>query len=371
MSIAQDGRDLGRDRPTLADSAIVLTAQRADTKAAAAADLPALTGVRFLLALWVVLYHDERIVVGDQGYVPLLYQGHLGVDGFFLISGFILAHVYGGRFAAHESGLYRHFLWARLARIWPAYAVALLFWTWLWQLLCHLAMVQSWGIGDIYIFNLPAWSLSAEWAAYLLFPLVMLLSRRFSRTPARLAAIAGAFAALYAVCRLLGCEHLDQPGVFGMPRLAAEFFVGVMLRSFGTPARRDDHAGDIAALAGLAGTLLVLPTMNGIAPLLGEVLALPLLALTIWGCSRSGPIMSRLLANPALLFLGAASYSIYLVQWPVAEIFGLAGGRLGIAMAPWWPPALAVIATAGTLAAGCLLYIAVERPARAALRRLA
>lgn len=142
-------------------------------------DLPVLTGLRFPVALWVVLYHSEKLVIDEWGSIPVIHHGYLGVDVFFLISGFILAHVYRQRFARSEPGLYRHFVWLRFARVWPAYAAVLLIaaivgilrarWgsgtmqieplPYFWEFLRHLAMLQSWGLADFEAFNQPGWSL--------------------------------------------------------------------------------------------------------------------------------------------------------------------------------------------------------------------
>lgn len=102
--------------------------------AAKPVELPALTGLRFVMALWVILFHFQIWMTALQvthalpvpgTHVPLLRHGFLGVDFFFILSGFILSHVYGARFAAWEPGLWRHFIWLRFAQIWPAYIVAL------------------------------------------------------------------------------------------------------------------------------------------------------------------------------------------------------------------------------------------------------
>ena len=81
-----------------------------------------------------------------------------------------------------------------------------------------------------------------------------------------------------------------------------------------------------------------------------------------------GPWALRIFGNPAMLFLGAASYSIYLIQSPVTSITSFIAAR-------WpplqWPPAVIIAVLVFTMAAGCLLYLLVERPARAWLRRVA
>jgi peptidoglycan/LPS O-acetylase OafA/YrhL len=351
-------------------------------------ELPALTGVRFLFALWVVLHHAEKLLVGT-GRVPLMHHGYLGVDGFFMLSGLILAHVYREQFERRPGlPLYVHFLWLRLARLWPAYLAALLFcaaleivrarWgsgamvidaePWLWELARHAAMLQAWGLADFEKFNIPGWTVSAEWGAYLAFPLFILATRRIAGMAwPSLAAIALAFVAIYLFYRWAGATDLNQPGPRGMVRLAAEFFAGILLHGLMPRTAAVSRWGDAAAVAGIVGSVLVLTTLGTSWPL-SDALALPLLALLLWGCMAGGPWVMTIFGNPTLLFLGAASYSIYLVQSPVTSVVGFVAAR--------WPPLqglplFTLVVVLATMVAGVLLYLLVERPARAWLRRIA
>ena len=82
-----------------------------------------LTSLRFLAAMWVVIYAFWPDL--GLGFVPnLVAKGYLGVELFFVLSGFILCHVYLQAFGekrAHYGG----FLWARLARVYPLHLVTL------------------------------------------------------------------------------------------------------------------------------------------------------------------------------------------------------------------------------------------------------
>ena len=88
-------------------------------------EIRALTGLRIVAAVWVVLHHFEGVVTQAFGeYLrplhPLMATGWLGVDLFFLLSGFVLTHSYlhrmGATFSLRGSAC---FLWARIARVWP------------------------------------------------------------------------------------------------------------------------------------------------------------------------------------------------------------------------------------------------------------
>jgi peptidoglycan/LPS O-acetylase OafA/YrhL len=120
-------------------------------------DLPTLTGIRGLAAVAIVLHHYR---------VPGFEVGWLAVDVFFVLSGFVLSHVY-------RDGVSRGtFLWARFARTWPTHLVAT---TMVGAVMIAYQVMPSAGFGHL-VANLllvgllvgPTWSLIVEWYAYLL-----------------------------------------------------------------------------------------------------------------------------------------------------------------------------------------------------------
>ena len=81
------------------------------------ADLRALTSLRFFAAAWVVMYTFWPDL--GVGLVPVaVTKGYLGVETFFVLSGFILSHVYL-QAAGEKQFRYGGFLWARIARVYP------------------------------------------------------------------------------------------------------------------------------------------------------------------------------------------------------------------------------------------------------------
>lgn len=81
--------------------------------------LPSLTPLRGIAALWVVLFHYcwHFPAVHPDRYTGAVYKGYLAVDLFFMLSGFVISHVYHRVFAKQVTGRhYRDFLKARVAR---------------------------------------------------------------------------------------------------------------------------------------------------------------------------------------------------------------------------------------------------------------
>ncbi len=175
-----------------------------------------LTGVRFLAAAWVMLYHYQPALATAGILIPIVHEilrvGSLGVDLFFALSGFILTHTYLTKLGpAIKAKKVSHFLWLRLARIYPVHFVMLNVagiavlaqgltgapnardrdWLNPWDYLKQLLLVQEWGPDPARGWNFVAWSLSLEWLAYLLFPLIALvLFRVRDRLPTPTLAVA-------------------------------------------------------------------------------------------------------------------------------------------------------------------------------------
>ena len=98
------------------------------------ADLKSLTGLRIVAAGWVLVYHFRNRLGLDLEQVGMIDKGYLGVDLFFILSGFILSHVYVRAWAEGRFP-YSSFLWARLARLYPVHLLTL------------GATIMLWGLG--------------------------------------------------------------------------------------------------------------------------------------------------------------------------------------------------------------------------------
>jgi len=351
-------------------------------------EIKTLTGLRGFVAIWVVLLHfqhAEHITALDLG--ALVSRGYLAVDVFFLLSGLILAHVYG---AAFENGqhfswtTYRHFLFARFARVYPMHLVMLLaFFALVAAASCmgkplnnpepytlkgayeSLLLLHGLGFSDGLVWNDPSWSISAEAFAYVfLFWPAMWLVRRVPGGVV-LAIIALLWAGLLVFAWGQPHGSLDLTWNFGVARIFPEFLAGVWLQRVLAARRLSGRAATVCVLVGMAGLIGI-----SFLPLWGEALALPLLCLWLAGLYYgSGPINS-VFGNRAMVWLGRVSYSLYLVHIFVRLVGGQA---LKMAEVITLSP-LAQVGWVGVLLAASLLLAAagfflIEEPARQWLRR--
>lgn len=295
--------------------------------------LPALTSVRFLFALGVVLFHYQLNIVqpGDAG-LALIERARLAVDFFFILSGFVLAHVYGQ--AVRRGGYdHRRFLIARLARIYPAHAFMLGFMALLALaalllnqpfdrqeysasgFLQALFLVHAWfPTPSPNEWNGPSWSLSAEWAAYLAFPVFAWVGLRRRRSPwVTLALAIGLFAAADAFYRARYGEILPHAElVLGVLRIAPEFLFGIGL--YQLSARLQPSSAVARAWAtGAATTLVLLMSFSADERLTVFVSGVFIMSLA-WLARCGG---DRAFAHPWALAAGEASYALYLVHLPL------------------------------------------------------
>ncbi len=302
-------------------------------------DIPALTGLRGIAAVWVAAYHlllPAGFVTGAPARV--LGRGYLAVDLFFVLSGFVMALNYGGRFrASPELSVFGHFLWRRAARLYPLYGTILIgrfaytllrYGTftlprpWIAAPLAHpvidlpanLLLVQSWGLGGSSIGT--AWSISTEWGAYFLFPLLALMILwRGRRAAAAMAAMA--------VMAVLATAALDASSGYHaglldawngatlqpMLRCLGGFTLGVALWRL----RQWPPAARVAA-APLAcgGVLLALfALLAADAP---DLAIYPLFPALVFCLACGGGGIAEIFSLRAAVWLGEISYALYLLH---------------------------------------------------------
>jgi peptidoglycan/LPS O-acetylase OafA/YrhL len=352
----------------------------------ARAEIAALTGVRAFAALWVVALH-LRLGPGADLLLPgavdrFVRLGHLGVDLFGFLSGFVIAYQYAERLARFDPLRTARYLWIRAVRIVPLhwFVLAALVAARLGiegfgtrpadrhlyggaDLVQQALLLHGWGLARDFSWNLPSWTVSSEWLCYLAFPLVApwLARLRDGRRAALLAAASlGTTAALLGAA---GHPDFDAALRFGAVRIGGEFLTGCLLQRafaarFAEGARWGGWALGAGALAlASAAVGAVLPTVAACALL---VLALA------W---QQGPLCRALAARPVVR-LGEASYALYLVHWPVLRLLSYVGPTAPGGSLAADPAARVAWHLAWIVAAALAAHWLVESPARRRLRRV-
>ncbi|GAA4760672.1 acyltransferase [Stakelama sediminis] len=344
-------------------------------------ELRALTSVRGIAAWFVVLYHIRRSIAGlPEPALHIFAKGYLAVDFFFLLSGFVIWMTYADRI--RDGGLMAvpEFLKRRIARIWPLHLFVLTGGVLLVlalaatgrhdpvmfpfaELPLHYLLLQNWGFTDRLTWNDPAWSISAEMAAYLLFPLLA-LAIDWRRLPSAVvvAAIAALLLLLATILSLNGATTLGSDiAHFGLIRCLFEFTGGTAVCALWLRWRDTPWPASIGAAA------VVLLAGAGFATgMLSELIAVPvafaaLLLVLALTCGMRGNILEV----APLHYLGEISYATYLGHFLLWFAFKLV--FVSDAMAVSW--SLIALFLAMVLVASAALYHGVERPAQRWINR--
>jgi peptidoglycan/LPS O-acetylase OafA/YrhL len=287
-------------------------------------------GLRAIAVLAVILFHFGWGLTG----------GYVGVDVFFVISGFLITRLV---VVEIDQGAFSiaAFWERRVRRIWPAAiatTMAVLVAGW-WLLLprdfndlaadaiaqlAMLANVRFWRGTNYFATNaelrplLHTWSLAVEEQFYIFFPLIVVWSRRYGRT-ALLACIGGLCLASF-VASILVMQDDRMAAFFLLPYRAWELLCGALVALLPAsllPAIHVRHATSFAGAALVAGPMLLydhttrFPAFAAVPPCIGTALLI-----------AAGPAASlnRLLETPPLRAIGLISYSLYLWHWPVLAI---------------------------------------------------
>ena len=380
-----------------------------------------LTGIRFVAAFWVLLYHLQdpldRIGVMD---IPVLSDvirvGRLGVDLFFALSGFIITHTYLTRMGSRITlGASANFWWLRLARIYPVHFVMLNIaglaviaqaWVtgvekdrpWLnpWDYVRNLLLIQEWGPHPDRGWNVVAWSLSMEWLAYLLFPLlVLLLFALHKRVPTPVLVLAWFVALAPLLWR--GSLTIDPyyTDLWGsVIRVLTEFTAGaitylIVLRFI--PAGASDPSPRVERAATTVSVLMPLLVVAG-AVFLGNwttaqspitlndpdaeplppffhLWLVPLLIIWIGALALSRRGQARWLGTDTLILGGVVSYSLYMTHLVWFGVWRAGMNAVGIESGPLYAGSV-VLAIAGSFVIAWLMWRIVEEPCRRWMRRL-
>jgi peptidoglycan/LPS O-acetylase OafA/YrhL len=304
------------------------------------ARLDALTGLRSFAAVNIVLFHfSNPNWFGPLA--PVVNAGYASVSFFILLSGFVLGYNYNARARAGQLETKR-FYEARFTRLYPIYLLSLIlafkmlsleweshthpmFWT---GMVLSPLLLQGW-IPEIATFlNTPAWTMSAESFYYVLFPW-MARWKRPERVGPHLAKMGMIWllglvpGTLYVIYNPDGITHIDRFS-YGkwlqalkytpIPHLAS-FVFGVLLAELDELVPRMGKRRLVVGIFGFVATFVILTQGHRLPyPLLHDGFFMPLFGCIIIGLAGINP-MSKLFGLRPLVFVGEASYCLYLLHF--------------------------------------------------------
>lgn len=348
-------------------------------------EIKALTGLRGIAALWVAVYHffshqADGIAASGVTTPTFIAHGYLAVDVFFALSGFVMVLSYGHLFEAAKASNYGVFFLRRIARIYPLYVfiLALVIASNIFrhaqpfafaETAYNLMLIQSWGLCQSFIGQ--SWSVSTEMAAYVVFPAILLATRR-SNPVAIGAILLTCFSALIFICyfsisvtdtRAGPLDVHDHHSALPLVRCVSEFALGVLVYRI-AEYRRFARLADSDVISVLTFFAAV-----GLAGTDGQDLKFSICALALIFVLSGRNVLSRIFGSRLPCFLGVISYAIYLIHdilihpvWNIIARLHLRGDQATLASLTVY------LVLSATIALG--LNVTIERSGRKALRAL-
>jgi peptidoglycan/LPS O-acetylase OafA/YrhL len=314
--------------------------------------ITSLTSLRGIAAVIVVIHHFSYYLLPRIGKIlsshsHFFQNGYLWVDFFFILSGFIMTHVYGKYFSSEvSSGNYRSFMWSRFARIYPLHLLVISFLigleiakTYLLDtatftgkfnltaLFASISLLQAFDLNcpplfwcDTY-WNEPAWSISVEFIIYCLFPFLLLFLTKIDRK----------FNLLIYICILASILLLIQftrgnlDAIIGIPAIARcglECILGIITYKVYQRGNYQNYINlDLLAIISIGWISLVMHSWSDRGRGFHDWSILPAFSLLILAVStQTNSFISKLINSRSIVYLGTISYSIYLVHWSIGEL---------------------------------------------------
>ncbi len=298
---------------------------------------PALDGLRGIAILLVVFFHNF-------GFIDYFYFGWLGVDLFFVLSGFLITEILLKSLG--NPGFLSNFFIRRMLRIFPLYYLFLIifllvlpsvsslkesmnyyannqWWFWLY--------IQNW----LYVINPPEsnnlllhlWSLAVEEQFYIIWPFVILLIRNKKWLLGLVIALLIAVMLTRSLLWVTNTEGLQYFNLYIFTRIDG-ICIGcalALIRNLNPNFVRNYTAIIVSFIAALNFAFFFLNRMNDFSfpyfPFIGYTTFAILFAILVDECivNKSG-FLSRIFQNPILRFFGKISYGFYIIHWPVYKL---------------------------------------------------
>lgn len=357
-------------------------------------EITSLTSLRGVAALGVVMLH-LNLQLGElakgSAISSILGHGHLWVDFFFVLSGFIMCYVYRRHFEARVGWAdYSRFICLRLIRVYPVHFATLMVFVGfefiqlflvsagylsgitvftnqssVFSLVANVFLIHSWGVVDVIGWNQPSWSISAEFFAYLVFPFLMVWLN--AGRPAAMVLLSILSIVLLLTVQLT-VGSLNTSINLGVLRGLGGFVAGMIVFY---------HAGHVARLG--AGALNFLQSISVIGILavmhfgVPEILVMPFFALLVFASSADRGWVARFSRLRPVYFLGLISYSLYMTHNIVTQVFHKRWAtffpKLSFVFEGPWVWLLLAVETVLIIVTAYLFYALLENPSRRYLRR--
>jgi peptidoglycan/LPS O-acetylase OafA/YrhL len=303
----------------------------------------ALTGLRGIAAYSVVLAHSINTaftysgVIVSQEFAQRL--AYFGMALFFVLSGFVIHYNYAKLIQSEGflMGGYK-FLVARLARLYPLYALMLfftldslpsaIFHDRPWAAISFLTMTQSWFNLEMLDFP-PAWSISTEWFFYFAFLLMIPLFEKIKKPLLVLGIfLIGIFFLMPTIIQIQkNCFGDTQgwAGYFSPFTRIFDFIAGALTSktylSFNTNSRKATLIDNLAVMFLFSWCVLIIMvnpfSTTRYSILLSNFIFTPALALLLLSVCTIETLITRVLCSRLLILMGEISYSFYLLQFMI------------------------------------------------------
>lgn len=295
---------------------------------------PDIDGLRAIAVCIVIFFHFG---------IPGFSGGFIGVDVFFVLSGYLIGSIILNQLHSDKFSFIR-FYFRRIRRLFPVFIVVMLATT----AVAYLRMLpndfrefgQSLVASSVYVSNLlfyleagyfdtasplkpllHTWSLSVEEQFYIIFPILAWIIYRLNKNW-----LLPLFV-LFTLASLAAAEWYldkDNSAVFYLyPFRAWEMFIGVCLATQFIPAIGSRKINSLLSLVGLAMILLPNFIYTKATPFPGLTALIPCFGtcLLIYTGQQYPSLIHRLLIKPIPVFIGKISYSLYLWHWPVFVLY--------------------------------------------------
>jgi peptidoglycan/LPS O-acetylase OafA/YrhL len=340
---------------------------------------PEIDGLRAIAVTAVILYHAEFSASGK----PLFSGGFLGVDVFFVISGYLISAILLKELQSTNRISFANFYERRARRILPAlFVVMLASYPFAYAYLLPTAFTEfaksilyTLGFSSNFYFHfsgleygstesnllpfLHTWSLSVEEQFYFLFPIVLWVASRYARK--HLLKILGIGILLSLIAAEWGSKNYRSANFYLLHSRMWELLAGAFLAALETKRGSRNPAGStlprILPTIGLALIGLSITFFDDQMPHPSLLTAIPIvgICLVIWFAGSEG-LATKLLSSRACTSIGLISYSLYLWHYPIFAFGRMASSDPGTADRLVW--------IALTLILSVLSYLFVEKVVR-------